>query len=200
VGVGTGARGPDSARPARAVPALSRVGGRGVGVRARSRDRAVRLEEVAPSRCADQQRRLCHRRDRAADRVRHSGRHDQPPIAEPRLRARLGRAPTGPDEPAAPRNCALFVPRPASCWAVSYAQKAFICRPFAQSGRQDLNLRPPGPQPEGPHSAQFWTVRLAGLSCSQFFSVSLNLFHELFHGTPRAKARLTISTSCSEGA
>jgi hypothetical protein len=68
------------------------------------------------------------------------------------------------------------------------------------SGRQDLNLRPPGPQPEGPRSAQFWTLRLAGLSSSRFFSVSLNLFPELFPVALGAKARLTISTSCSEGA
>ena len=69
---------------------------------------------------------------------------------------------------------------------------------FLQSGRQDLNLRPPGPQPEGSGAAQSDAPISAGISVSGLLSVSLNLFPALF--PVGANASLTIATSRSDGA
>jgi hypothetical protein len=41
-----------------------------------------------------------------------------------------------------------FVPRRAVRGPAPRSRKARVCGPFARSGRQDLNLRRPGPQPE----------------------------------------------------
>ena len=44
-----------------------------------------------------------------------------------------------------------------------------------ESGRQDLNLRPPGPQPEGSGCTRADSASGAGSSCSELPSVALNL-------------------------
>jgi len=49
-----------------------------------------------------------------------------------------------------------------------------------QSGRQDLNLRPPGPQPEGWGVAQLMRPVFVGFSAPQRVPVALNLFPRLF--------------------
>ena len=45
----------------------------------------------------------------------------------------------------------------------------------SRSGRQDLNLRPPGPQPERSSRARSDSALYSGLSCSEWLSVALNL-------------------------
>jgi hypothetical protein len=55
-----------------------------------------------------------------------------------------------------------------------------VSRNMNLSGRQDLNLRPPGPQPEGWGVAQVIEPVFAGFFASEFSSVSLNLFPKLF--------------------
>jgi len=55
-----------------------------------------------------------------------------------------------------------------------------IYRAFLRSGRQDLNLRPPGPQPEGWGIAQSMGPVFTGFRGSECGSVALNLFPNLF--------------------
>jgi hypothetical protein len=59
-----------------------------------------------------------------------------------------------------------------------------------QSGRQDLNLRPPGPQPERSRRTQWDSVLYSDLSCSELASVALNL-HPRLHplGRERSSSR-----------
>src|SRR5580692_8544931 len=57
-----------------------------------------------------------------------------------------------------------------------------ICRYFLVSGRQDLNLRPPGPQPEGWGSARLRRPGFIGFSASGCCPVLLSLFPVLFPG------------------
>jgi hypothetical protein len=44
-----------------------------------------------------------------------------------------------------------------------------------ESGRQDLNLRPPGPQPERPGVPEGIRLSRAGSSCSELRAVVVNL-------------------------
>jgi len=55
-----------------------------------------------------------------------------------------------------------------------------IAGPFLESGRQDLNLRPPGPQPEGWGTAQGMEPVFTGFRGAECGSVALNLFPNLF--------------------
>ncbi len=78
---------------------------------------------------------------------------------------------------------------------------------FVQSGRQDLNLRPPGPQPEESTLLQSCISLRAGLSCSEFLCISLRLDPELdpermfaSSSDTSAKAASTRATSYAEGA
>ena len=83
---------------------------------------------------------------------------------------------------------------PASCSTREYGN----LHAFQQSGRQDLNLRPPGPQPGGSGAPQSDAPMSAGISVSGLLSVSLSLFPVLF--PVGANASLTIATSRSDGA
>jgi len=73
-------------------------------------------------------------------------------------------------------------------------------RRLSVSGRQDLNLRPPGPQPEGWSIAQAMEPVFTGFCASEFAWVSLNLFPKLFpkrmfawvSPTPRSASTLHI--------
>jgi hypothetical protein len=67
----------------------------------------------------------------------------------------------------APRG--VFAPRQRRCTDSGYNA---ICRRF-ESGRQDLNLRPPGPQPEGSGCVERLQPSRAGSSCSELGSVAL---------------------------
>ena len=60
------------------------------------------------------------------------------------------------------------------------AQKAREQRAFCLSGRQDLNLRPPGPQRVRSRVAQLANADAKGLTLSELSSHSLTLFHGLF--------------------
>jgi len=55
------------------------------------------------------------------------------------------------------------------------SQNTAFSRAFLRSGRQDLNLRPPGPQPERSRRTGCDSALSGGLSCSDLCSVALSL-------------------------
>jgi len=70
-----------------------------------------------------------------------------------------------------------------------------ICRYFLESGRQDLNLRPPGPQPEGSGVAQLMGPVFTGFLASECVPVALSSFPVSF---PVRAPRSPIRTRCPE--
>ena len=74
------------------------------------------------------------------------------------------------------RGFSPSVPRPDV--ATAQLNKA-ISRSFLASGRQDLNLRPPGPQPERSRRTHCCSALRGDLSCPELPSVALNLDPEL---------------------
>jgi hypothetical protein len=62
----------------------------------------------------------------------------------------------------------------------SEALSGLLMRTAFLSGRQDLNLRPPGPQPEGRGVGQLMRAGFIGFSASVCCAVLLSLFPNLF--------------------
>jgi hypothetical protein len=60
--------------------------------------------------------------------------------------------------------------------ATEVAERPRISGPFASIGRQDLNLRPPGPQPERSRRTRCSSVLRSHLSCAELVSVALSSF------------------------
>jgi hypothetical protein len=77
-------------------------------------------------------------------------------------------------------------------------QKVRALQAIRESGRQDLNLRPPGPQPGNGGWCQLPTHGFAGFSCSELFAVLLSL--SSVSSSAPANAALTIATSFGFGA
>ena len=65
------------------------------------------------------------------------------------------------------------------CPDATKRQNAAFSRAFLRSGRQDLNLRPPGPQPERSRRTRCDSPLYGGLSCCELCSVALNLHPRL---------------------
>jgi hypothetical protein len=68
--------------------------------------------------------------------------------------------------------------------AVSPRSQTPFAGPF-KSGRQDLNLRPPGPQPERLGAAQIDATRVRRVLAPECVPVALNLFPKLFPSVRR---------------
>jgi hypothetical protein len=71
--------------------------------------------------------------------------------------------------------CSPLVPRRRSPRRPRLAKTCCFCRDFLRSGRQDLNLRPPGPQSEGCGGAQLLTPVSVGSTASELLCVALKL-------------------------
>ena len=97
------------------------------------------------------------------------------------------------DRPAQNRVVAGCEPRPRARWPLRRGQNVApiwtpsqrtrvaliaLCRHF-RSGRQDLNLRPPGPQPERSRRIRWDSALYSGMSCCELGSVALNLHPRL---------------------
>jgi hypothetical protein len=85
------------------------------------------------------------------------------------------------------------------CPAAIRRQNTAFSRAFLRSGRQELNLRPPGPQPERSRRIGCDSVLWGGLSCSELRSVAPNL-HPRLHPRGRERSSSRAPATHSRGA
>jgi hypothetical protein len=122
-----------------------------------------------------------HRRTCSMEAITRALRPGRAVGHETRRRAELRRTPPARSLPPKPERLSRSSPRavpvrsPSPIWRYFAKRKNIvICRHFV-SGRQDLNLRPPGPQPERAGAGQYPQCVSAGLLVSECCSVSLSL-------------------------
>jgi hypothetical protein len=151
------------------------------------------MAHVTPSRRSRDQKLRADPIDAAGEvRAPLAGRPTQP--LRPRRSAPAQPSATRPQTPSRPPVCKFRKKLFPNCSpkrispAQSPARKQLICRDFLRSGRQDLNLRPPGPQSEGWGCARWITPVFVGCMAAELLWGALKLDPTLDPKHPFARA------------